>query len=100
MSDKVDAGNYVWVIVERTRNDENFLGLADEDGERFIPVTAEKDKALMLLGRLPEAEGVFSRSVEAIHKAQLLGQAQDEGFSVYLVDEKGHLLEHLTGQTH
>ena len=100
MSDKVDAGNYVWVIVERTRNDENFLGMADEDGEGFIPVTAEKDQALILLGRLPETEGVFSRSVEAIHRSQLLGQAQDEGFSVYLVDEKGHVLEHLTGQTH
>ncbi|MCF8042997.1 MAG: hypothetical protein K9K65_11445 [Desulfarculaceae bacterium] len=100
MSDKVDAGNYVWVIVERTRNDENFLGMADEDGDMFIPVTAEKDQALMLVGRLPDTEGVFTRSVEAIHRAQLLGQAQDEGFSVYLVDEKGRIIEHLTGQTH
>ncbi|MCB2192879.1 MAG: hypothetical protein KQI62_15010 [Deltaproteobacteria bacterium] len=100
MSDKVDASQYVWVIIERTRNDENFLGMADEDGEAFVPVTAEKDKALMLVGQLPETEGVFGRSVEAIHKAQLLGQAQDEGFSVYLVDEKGRLLEALTGPTH
>ncbi|MBU1276897.1 MAG: hypothetical protein KJ720_16085 [Proteobacteria bacterium] len=100
MPDKVDAGNYVWVIVERTRNDENFLGMAGEDGEMFIPVTAERDQALMLVGRLPDTEGVFIRSVEAIHRAQLLGQAQDEGFSVYLVDEKGRILEHLTGQTH
>jgi hypothetical protein len=96
----VDASQYVWVIIERTKYDENFLGMADEDGENFIPVTAEKDQALMLVGRLPDTEGVYSRSVEAIHKAQLLGQAQDEGFSVYLVDEKGRLLEPLTGQTH
>lgn len=101
MADKeVDASQYVWVIVERTRNDENFLGLGGEDDEPFIPVTADKDQALMLLGRLPDAEGVFGRSVEAIHRAQLLGQAQDEGFSVYLVDEKGRILEHLTGPTH
>ncbi len=100
MSDKVDPKQYVWVIVERTRNDENFLGLAGEEGEQFIPVTTEKDQALMLLGRLPEVEGVFGRNVEAIHRAQLLGQAEDEGFSVYLVDEKGRILERLTGVTH
>lgn len=100
MADKADASQYVWVIVERTRNDENFLGMAGEDGEMFIPVTAEKDQALMLVGRLPETEGVFLRNVEAIHRAQLLGQAQDEGFSVYLVDDKGRILERLAGQTH
>lgn len=100
MSDKVDQSQYVWVIVERTRNDENFLGLADEKGDQFIPVTAEKDHALMLVGRLPETEGVFLRNVEAIHRAELTAQAQEEGFSVYLVDEKGRILERLTGVSH
>lgn len=96
MESKVDQSDYVWVIVERSGHEENFLGLADEDGGHFIPVTAEKDQCQALLGRLPEPEHV-ERSVEAINKIELGKQARSEGFAVYLVDSEGKVLERLAG---
>ncbi|RJX35902.1 MAG: hypothetical protein C4525_02545 [Desulfarculus sp.] len=96
MEAKVDQSNYVWVIVERRAAEENFLGLADQDGGQFIPVTAEKDQALILLGRLPADQGA-QRSVEAVHKQQITDQAQAEGFAVYLVDAQGKVLQRIAG---
>ncbi|MEW5911714.1 MAG: hypothetical protein AB1814_04105 [Thermodesulfobacteriota bacterium] len=97
MEPKVDQSNYVWVIVERRGAEESFLGLAHQDGGQFIPVTAEKDQALMLLGRLPAAQDA-ERSVEAMHRQQIAEQAQAEGFAVYLVDAQGKIIERLAGR--
>ncbi|MCB2227527.1 MAG: hypothetical protein KQH53_12690 [Desulfarculaceae bacterium] len=96
MSDKTDESKYVWVITQRGKDYENFLGLEDEAGERFIPVTAEKDHALILMGRLPVDPDV-QRTVEAMHREQIGEAARDDGFSLYLVDENGKILERIEG---
>ncbi|MCF8034495.1 MAG: hypothetical protein K9K66_13280 [Desulfarculaceae bacterium] len=96
MSDKKDDTQYVWVVTERGKDYENFLGLEDEAGERFIPVTAEKDQALILLGRLPNNPEV-QRTVEAMHREQIGEAARDDGFALYLVDENGKILERIAG---
>ena len=94
----IDQSQYVWVVTERGKDYEHFLGLEDEAGQRFVPVTAEKDQILMLLGRLPDNPDVI-RTVEAMHRSQIGEAAQDDGFSLYLVDEKGRILERLAGPT-
>ena len=100
MEAKVDRSNYVWVIVERSGHEEHFFGLSTEEGDQFIPVTEMKDQCEALLGRLQVVEGV-ERSVEAIHKQDIIKQGQAHGFAVYLVNSEGKLLGHLTsGEEH
>lgn len=92
--------DYVWVVVESMGKEEVFLGLNDADtGETFIPVTAEREQGLMLLGRLPVGPQGTSRQVEAIHQSRLLNLASDQGFAVYLVDQEGRLLQRLDQAT-
>lgn len=87
--------DYVWVIVERQGQQESFLGLASQGGGQFIPVTAERDQGLMLLGRLPAPAAGVVRELETIHKDRLSQQAAGEGFAVFLVDAQGKILSRL-----
>lgn len=94
MNDKVDLTNYVFVIVEAPETEEaTFVGLTDADGTQFVPVTAEKDQAAMLLGRLAAQGSAPKRQVEAIHRGQIVPEAKERGFEVYLVDGDGKILE-------
>ena len=96
MSKQKQDKNYVWVIVETVGQEDNFVGLNDtQSGETFIPVTADRDHALMLVGRLPAGPQGATRQVEAIHKDRLMEMAGAEGFAVYLVDQEGRLLQRL-----
>lgn len=89
MSDKSKPGNYVFVITESPESDDAvFVGLADENGAPFVPVTEDKEAALMLLGRLA-AQGGGKRQVEAIHKVQIAETAREKGFVVFVVDGEG-----------
>ena len=91
----VNGKDYVWVIVEIRGQAESFLGLDDGHGQTLIPVTAEKDSALMLLGKLPLAGDGAQRQVEAIHRQRLGAIAAEQGFAVDLVDAQGRVLQRL-----
>lgn len=97
MSDQTNSEDYYWIIVDDPKNiklDETFLGLSDDTGHTFIPVTKERDSAVRLMARMPPPEDA-ERGVEAIHREQLFTQARAEGFTVYLVDGDGAVLEKL-----
>ena len=96
MEPKIDPKEYVWVVVDITGAEENFVGLTNDAGEQFIPVCASKDQAEALLAQIP-AEGDRKRQAEAIHKDQLLKEAAENGFDVFLVDQNGTLLGRLGG---
>ena len=91
----VDGKNYVWVIVELRGAAETFLGLEDDQGRTLVPVTRDKNSALMLLGKLPPASDGAQRQVEAIHRQRLGAIAAEQGFTVDLVDAQGRVLERL-----
>ena len=95
MQSTVNREDFVWVIVEVRGAAEGFLGMADARGQTFVPVTADKDAALMLLGRLPPAAEGVQRQVEAIHRQRLGAIASEQGFAVDLVDAQGRVLERL-----
>ena len=96
MESKVDTKDYVWVVVDITNNDENFVGLTNEAGEQFIPVCASKEQAEALMKQIPGGEG-RDRQVEAIHKDLILKEASENSFEVFLVDQSGALLGRLGG---
>ncbi|CAO0820296.1 conserved hypothetical protein [Desulfarculales bacterium] len=96
MNTKQKNDDYGWVIVESVGQEDNFVGLNDtQSGETFIPVTAEREQGLVLLGRLPAGPQGSTRRVEAIHQAWLMETAGPKGFAIYLVDQNGRMLKRL-----
>lgn len=87
----VNPEDYVWVVIEIKGTDENFLGLENDAGERFVPVTASREDAQALLDRLPAAPQGTIRQIEATHKKQIAATAAEQDFAVYLVDGQGVL---------
>ncbi len=96
---EVNPEDYYWVITVTERSKEtdtgwfeSLLGLADEDGTQFVPVTAEKFEAETLLRLLPPAGHPDTlRQVEAMHKDLVRQQADEHGFNIYLVDGAGRI---------
>lgn len=100
LSQAASQEDFIWVIVEKRGEQESFLGMTREDGQTFILATEDRDQGMMLQGRLPQPEAGVQRELEAIHKARLLQQAQEEGLAVYLVDAQGRVLGQLGGVQH
>lgn len=97
MTNQINEEDYLWIIVDdpkKVSEEETFLGLSDDEGRQFIPVTRERAEGEVLMKMLPPpVEAV--RTVEAIHREQLLTEAQEQNFSVYIVDSQGKVLEQL-----
>ena len=98
MTQTPDPANYYWVIVEYTKPEESILGMEGADGRLFIPATRERAQGEVLLEKLPA--GNVERSVEAMHREQLLEHAAKQGYEVFLVDAQGKIIEALSGQGH
>ncbi len=95
MSNIVKAGQWVWVIVQDPEGNEQFLGQRDEtNGISFIPVFLEKDDAIQCLGRMAREKGK-KHEIQAIMADDLLKNALENGFSVYVLNSEGEPLETL-----
>ncbi len=92
----VDPKDYVWVVTEEIEGNETLVGLSQDSGQSFIPVTQTKEDGQALLAQLPTGQG-GTREVAATHKSRLLSEAKQNGFEVILVSAKGELLERLDG---
>jgi hypothetical protein len=92
---KKSQEDYLWVITETISDNESILGMASNEVDKFIPATKSKDEALILMGRMPPAES-GERQVEAIHKDRLMQRAAEDGYTVYLVDQTGRVIQSIT----
>ncbi len=93
MSKYVEKDKWVWVVVQATAGEEQFLGMKDgEKGESFIPVFLEKEAAQQGLGHLPIEKGM-KYEVQAIRLNNLAGDAAQMGFMVFVLDESGEVIE-------
>lgn len=92
--------DYLYVITEvRGEEDADFLGLQGPDGNLFVPATKDKAEAETLLSRMPKpADATAQRQVEAVHRAQILTEAQAQGFAVYMVNADGAILGRIGGR--
>lgn len=98
MSTEDHSEEYLWIMVdtpEQKDQAETFFGLVDDDGTQFIPVCRKRGQCESLMSLLPTPEGA-ERSIEAIHREQLMTQAPAEGFAVFVVDAQGKVLERLS----
>jgi hypothetical protein len=95
MSSMIQNDQWVWVVVQNPGGDEQFLGQRDEtEGISFIPVWLEKDAALDGLKLLARDKGV-KYEVHAIQYETLAPKASEAGFSLFVLDASGKVLEQI-----
>ena len=97
MNSIIKKDQWIWVIVQDPEGNEQFLGQRDEsEGISFIPVFVEKDDAMQCLGRMTREKGK-KYEIQAIMAEDILKNAAENGFSVYVLNSEGEPLEKLKG---
>lgn len=93
MSTVEQKDQWVWVVVQEPGGDERFLGIEDEErGESFIPVFLQKEEAQQGLNHLP-LEKEMKYEVQAIPLNNLATHAAQKGFTVFVLNGIGEILE-------
>ncbi len=92
----VKPDTWVYVIVQDPGATERFLGQVDEEtGIQFIPAFLEKDAAVMNLGQFKRRKG-SKYEVQAVLFEDLVQDSVANGFSLFILNGEGEILEHLT----
>jgi len=91
---KVIRGNpWVWVVVLDPGENEQFLGQYDQEKEvSYIPTFLEKEQALQSLEHLAR-EQEHKYEVQAIQYEDLARNAAENGFTLFILNAKGEILE-------
>jgi hypothetical protein len=96
MTEKINSETWIWVIVQNPGGDEQFLGQYDERKDlSFIPAFYEKDIANQCLGRLITEKGT-KYEAQAILYEELVKDAAQHGFSIFMLNADGEILKEIT----
>jgi hypothetical protein len=96
MTDKLNRDTWIWVIVQNPGGDEQFLGQYDDKKDvSFIPTFYEKDVAQQCLGRLITEKGQ-KYEAQAILFEELAKDASQHGFSIFMLNADGEILEEIS----
>ena len=88
-----DEDQWVWVVVQDPGGNEQFLGQHDEQKDiSFIPAFTDKEAAQQGYLNLIRDPG-HKYEVQAILREELVKDAAAGGFSVYLLNDSGDILE-------
>ncbi|MDX1708501.1 MAG: hypothetical protein R3274_07865 [Desulfobacterales bacterium] len=86
---------WVWVVVQDPGGNEHFLGQHDPQTDiSYIPAFSDKEVAQQGLLNLTREPG-FKYEVQAILRRELLKDAVAGGFTVFLLNENGEVLEEI-----
>ncbi len=89
---KEEVPGWVYVFVCDPGNNENFLGLYNEEKDvNFIPAFQSKDEANDCFLTLPREKGK-KYELQAVHIEELQEIATKSGFAVTLVDSDGKVI--------
>jgi len=93
MSKLIHGNPWVWVVVQESGGNEQFMGLHDqEENIGFIPVFISKEEALECFQNLPREKGV-KYEVQAIQYDELVRQSAQNGFMLFILNNSGEILE-------
>lgn len=96
MSVHIRKDQWVFVVIQNPNKDAHYLGQQEEDtGISFIPVFLEKDDALMCLN-LMARDKKTPVEVQAVIYEDLVVHAAAAGFSLYLLNKAGEVMEKIT----
>jgi hypothetical protein len=90
--------NWLYVIIQSPGTaKEQLLGYTDEEkGDSFIPAFSSKEAAQQCFLIMPKDIMRNKYEIQAIIKEDLLTHALQEEYNVFMMDDKGRILEKLT----
>ncbi len=96
--DKSAVPNWCYIIIQNPgTGQEQFLGYSDEKIESaFIPAFNTKEEAHQCFLIMPKDIMGEKYEVQAILKEDLMDQADQKGYKVFLMDDKSNVKEQLT----
>ena len=93
MQNMKDDDQWVWVVVQDPGGDEQFLGQHDPQTDiSYVPAFSDKETAQQGLLNLTREPG-HKYEVQAILREELQKDAAAGGFMIFLLSEKGEVLE-------
>jgi hypothetical protein len=92
MTISIAKQTWVYAVFNFSSGDEQLTGFQDQNGGTFIPVLKTSNEAEVFLGYIPREPGT-RYEVQAIIFEDVLKYARANGSLVYLVNEKGEILE-------
>jgi hypothetical protein len=85
--------DWIYVVVQAPGENETFLGQHDNNNDiSFIPVFVKKEDAQNCLPLMTRKKAV-TYEIQAVYREELLKQAAENGFLVYVLDGGGTILE-------
>ncbi len=95
MSSLIKKETWAWVFIQNPEKNEEILGQQDEKtGVMFIPVFQAKETAYQCMNLLAKKEGA-KYEPQAIIYEDLVNYASENGFSLFVLDGEGKILEEL-----
>jgi hypothetical protein len=88
----ISNDTWVYVVIGNPGSDEKLTGFQEKDGMAFIPVLRNKNDAEGFLGYIPRQPGV-RYEIQTIIFEDVLKYARENGSKIYVVNEKGEILE-------
>ena len=93
MSIELNKDTWIWVIVQNPENKSTFLGQHDTTNNiKFIPAFLDKESALMCMNQLTKDESE-TYEPQALFYDELLRYSAENGFLIYILDNKGNILD-------
>ncbi|MEW6185865.1 MAG: hypothetical protein AB1585_09035 [Thermodesulfobacteriota bacterium] len=83
---------WVYAVISHPGENEKLTGFHDQKGTTFIPILKTKNEGEGFLGYMPREPGI-RYEVQAIIFEDVVKYAGENGCMVYLVNEKGEILE-------
>ena len=93
MKHKIKPDTWIWVIVQNPGTNEQFFGQLDEQtNESFIPAFYQKEDAQQCMLNLTTEKGT-KYEVQAIFFEELVKDAAQNNFMIFMLDPDGKILE-------
>ncbi len=93
MTNSIKDDSWIWVVVQDPGGDEQFLGQLDEEQNiSFIPAFFQKEDAEQCYLQLQRQKGL-KYEIQAIFFDELSKDASKNGFSIFMLNAEGEILE-------
>lgn len=98
MAISISNNTWVYVVIGNPGSDDNLTGFQEKDGTAFIPVLRTRNDAEGFLGYMPREPGI-RYEIQTIIFEDVLRYVRKNGSKIYVVNEKGEILEKESPET-